>query len=63
MPKYLLPFVEVQRGYYEYEADSLEHAKALADEMVMEDFESIATRHYKDGEESWDYENLVEDNS
>jgi hypothetical protein len=31
--------------------------------MVMEDFESIAIRHYKDGEESWDYENLVEDNS
>jgi hypothetical protein len=60
MPKYAVEFTEVQRGSYIYEADSLEHAKSIALEMVNEDWESVAERVYKDGEEFWDEEKVVE---
>jgi hypothetical protein len=60
MPKYAVEFTEVQRGSYIYEADNLEHAKSIALEMVNEDWESVAERVYKDGEEFWDEEKIVE---
>jgi hypothetical protein len=58
MGKYILPFTEVQRGWYEIEADSLEQAKLLASDMdYMVDLEP----NYKDGRVEWDENDVVED--
>lgn len=56
--KYILPFVETQRGWYEIEADSLEQAKSLASDMdYMVDLEP----NYKDGHVNWDENEIEED--
>ena len=58
MGKYILPFTEVQRGWYEIEADSLEQAKLLASDMdYMVDLEP----NYKSGHVDWDENDVVED--
>ena len=58
MGKYILPFTEVQRGWYEIEADSLEQAKSLASDMdYMVDLEP----NYKDGHVNWDENEIEED--
>jgi hypothetical protein len=52
---YVLPFTEVNRGWYEIEADSLEEAKAIAvDGSFTEDHEPF----YKDGHTEWDPEEI-----
>lgn len=55
---YLLPFTEVQRGYYEIEAGSLEEAKALADDnnYVMD----LEPAGYNGGNTTWEIDDLVE---
>jgi len=59
MSKYILPFIETQRGWYEIEATSLEHAKLLASDMdYMVDLEP----NYKSGQVNWDENDVMEDN-
>jgi hypothetical protein len=61
MSKYALPFLEVNRGWYEIEADSLEEAKQIAIEGAFtEDHEPF----YKDGRTEWDENDLelIEEN-
>jgi hypothetical protein len=55
---YLLPFVEVNRGWYEIEADSLEEAKAI---VIKGDFTEDTEPNYKDGTVEWDENELQED--
>jgi hypothetical protein len=56
--KYILPFTETQKGWYEIEADSLEQAKLLASDMdYMVDIEP----NYNGGEVYWDENDVVED--
>lgn len=58
MPKYILPFTEVQRGWYEIEAESLEHAQELADNAsYIADLEP----NYKDGYTDWDVTEMLEE--
>lgn len=57
MKTYYLPFEEIQRGWYEIEADSLEHAKQLADNTAyVMDLEP----NYKDGTTEWFIEQIGE---
>lgn len=46
MPKYAIRFVEVQRGWYEFEADNLEQAQAIVKDADMDVF---SEPFYKDG--------------
>lgn len=55
--KFILPFTEFQRGWYEIEADSLEEAREIA---IAGDFTEDHEPFYKDGEVSWDENELVE---
>lgn len=56
MAKYVLPFIETQRGWYEIEADTIEEARKLAQDLdYMVDLEP----NYKDGYTDWD-ENDIE---
>jgi hypothetical protein len=58
MPKYILPFEEYQRGWYEIEADSLEEALAIIDEG---DSDAFGEPFYKDGNLDWFPEALEEE--
>ena len=55
---YVLPFTEVQRGWYEIEADSLEEAKAIA---IAGDFTEDHEPFYRDGRVDWDENEMYED--
>jgi hypothetical protein len=57
MAKYILPFWEEQRGWYEIEADSLEEAKAIVE---VGDFVEDHEPHYKDGQVEWNIDDLYE---
>lgn len=57
MPMYVLPFTEVNRGWYEIEADSLEQAKAI---VIKGDFTEDHDPNYKDGHTEWDENDLQE---
>jgi hypothetical protein len=58
MPKYLLPFIETQNGWYEIEANTIEEAKQLADDMdYMVDLEP----NYGNGSVTWDSNEIMED--
>jgi hypothetical protein len=57
MAKFRLPFVEVQRGWYEIEAGSLAEAKAI---VGVGDFTEDHEPFYKDGVVEWDESELVE---
>jgi hypothetical protein len=58
MPKYILPFTEVQRGWYEIEASTIEEARAI---VVLGDFTENHDPFYKDGVTEWDENELTED--
>lgn len=58
MPKYILPFTEYQRGWYEIEADTIEQARAI---VIAGDFTEDTEPNYKDGEVNWDANELEED--
>lgn len=60
MAKYILPFYEYQRGWYEIEADSLEEAKAI---VTAEGFDDGYEQFYKDGYTEWDENELAEADS
>lgn len=57
MKTYILPFTEYQRGWYEIEAESLEHAKTIVE---LGDFTETCEPFYKDGLVEWDKETIVE---
>ena len=57
MPIYDLPFTEVNRGWYEIEADSLDEAKAI---VAVGDFTEDHEPNYKDGYTSWDENEITE---
>ena len=54
MAKFVLPFEEYLRGWYEIEAETLEEAKAIIEETDLEGYEA----NYKDGYTDWDISNL-----
>ena len=58
MGKFILPFIETNRGWFEIEADTLEEAQAIADSDELVTYEPF----YKDGVTDWDevYEQLEE---
>ena len=58
MTKYILPFEEHQRGWYEIEADSIEEAKAI---VIAGDFTEDHEPFYKDGVVEWDENELYEE--
>lgn len=57
MPTYYLPFEEIQRGWYEIEAPSLEEAKALAEDTA---FVMDLEPNYRDGTTEWFVEQMGE---
>ena len=57
MAKFVLPFVEVQRGRYVIEAGSLAEARAIVE---VGDFTEDHEPFYKDGVVEWDVDELVE---
>ena len=59
MPKYILPFTEVQRGWYEIEADTIEEARAIVAEGDFTEY--LEPAGYKDGAVEWDENELTED--
>jgi hypothetical protein len=58
MPKYTLPFTEIQRGWYEIEANSLEEAKQI---VIAGDFTENTDPNYKDGITEWNADDLIEE--
>lgn len=52
---YILPFEETMRGWYEIEANSLEHAKEIA---RAGDFTEYAEPYYRHGNTEWDAEEI-----
>ncbi len=58
MAKYYLPFEETQHGWYEIEADSLEHAKELAEDTA---FVMDLEPNYKSGNTEWFPEYISEE--
>jgi hypothetical protein len=59
MPKYILPFQEYNRGWYEIEAESLEEAKAIA---IEGSFTEDHDPQYRDGHTEWDENEMEEAN-
>lgn len=57
MGKFILPFYESLRGWYEIEADSIEEARKLADDY---DYIAELEPNYKDGEADWDANEITE---
>lgn len=57
MGTYILPFEERQTGWYEIEAESLEQAKALADNT---DYIAELEPNYKDGYTDWNSDDVTE---
>ena len=60
MPKYTLPFTEIQRGWYEIEANSLEEAKQI---VIAGDFTENTEPNYKDGITEWNADDLIEEDN
>lgn len=58
MTKYILPFSEVQKGWYEIEAETLEEAKAI---VIAGDFTEDHEPHYGSGDVYWDENELWEE--
>ena len=58
MKKYILPFTETQRGWYEIEANSLEEAKQI---VIAGDFTENTDPNYKDGITEYDENDLIEE--
>lgn len=58
MPKYILPFEEYQRGWYEIEAETLEEAKEI---VIAGDFTEDHDPFYKDGRVDYDEDELYEE--
>jgi len=57
MATYYLPFTEVSKGTYAIEANSIEEAKALADDVnYVMDLEA----DYNSGNTTWDSEEIEE---
>lgn len=56
MPKYVLPFDEYQRGWYEIVADTLEAAKAIANSDDIWDYEA----NYQKGHTDWDIDEMYQ---
>jgi hypothetical protein len=63
MPKYSFNFWEEQKWGVVFEADNLEHAKQLfleaEENMGIDDLPNME-RFFKKGDETWDYETLME---
>lgn len=59
MRKFILPFEEYQKGWYEIEANSLEEAKQI---VKQGDFTEYAEPNYGSGYTNWDIEELKEQN-
>jgi hypothetical protein len=59
MAMYVLPFTEVNRGWYEIEADSLEEARSI---VIKGEFTEDHDPKYKDGYTEWDENELEETN-
>jgi hypothetical protein len=63
MPKYSFVFWEESKWGISFEADSLEHAKQLMDEaQEVEGIQNLPEmeQFFKSGDETWDYETLME---
>jgi hypothetical protein len=58
MTKYILPFTEVNSGWYEIEANNLEHARQLVEDT---DYVMDLEPFYKGGETYWETEELQEE--
>lgn len=52
---YILPFEETMTGWYEIEANSLEHAKEI---VRLGDFTEYAEPQYRHGTTDWDLEKI-----
>lgn len=60
MKKYILPFIETQRGWYEIEAENIEQARQIViDNNFTEDHEP----YYKDGITEWHANDLIEEDN
>jgi hypothetical protein len=57
MAKFILPFEEYQRGWYEIEAETLEQAQAI---VIAGDFTEDHDPQYKDGRVDWNEEDLTQ---
>lgn len=57
MKTYILPFTEVNRGWYEIEANTLEEAKAI---VSKGEFTENHEANYKDGFTEWDQKEITE---
>jgi hypothetical protein len=57
MTKYILPFTETMRGWYEIEASTIEEARAIA---TRADFTENTEANYRDGEINWDESQIKE---
>lgn len=55
MPKYIVPFTEYQRGWYEITADTIEQAKEIAKQG---DFTEDHEPQYRDGRVEWNEEDI-----
>jgi len=55
MPNYILPFEETLKGWYEIEANSLEHAKEIA---RQHDFTECREPEYRHGTTDWDVDKI-----
>jgi hypothetical protein len=66
MPNYNLTILEYSKYNVKFEADSLEHAKQLAQENLDEisDADSLpnAERYFRQGNETWEIDEIQEDN-
>lgn len=64
MPKYNITIWEESKYNVSFEADSLEHAKQLAqknlDEIADADSLPNAERYFRSGNETWEIETLTE---
>ena len=57
MAKYILPFWEEQRGWYEIEADSLDKAKEI---VKLSDFTENHEPQYRGGQVEWNIDKMYE---
>jgi hypothetical protein len=59
MKKYILPFTETQRGWYEIEAENIEQARQI---VIEGNFTEDHEPNYKDGITEWDEQEIEEIN-
>lgn len=58
MQKFILPFTEINKGWFEIEAENLEQAKALVEQT---DFVMDLEPFYKGGDTYWETEQLTKE--